>query len=668
MRRQNIVVPLILVMVLSLVLVQCGPAQTPSPTQPSAPTGAAAPTQPPAPTEVAAPPEKIRVALLLPGSIGDAGWNANAYKGLQEIAAQGIETAYTESIPIPDIEAAFRGYAEQGYTLIIGHGFEFGEPALKVAPDFPNVFFHVSGKAPPNVEIPKNVGFLDQQEFQGAYLCGVLAGLMTKTNKVGYVGGMEIPPQLANLAAFTKGAQSVNPNVEILGVLTGTFEDPEKGREAAMAQIGNGIDILMQTADSTGMGAIQAAKEKGIYIIGYGGDQSEIAPDLFLTSLVVNNPKAIALQVDRIKQGTFGGSVWVAGIKEGIIDIAPFGPMVPKEVQDQIMALRQDIIDGKFIVPEIYERIDQGKPSGKVEEIRVALLLPGSIGDAGWNANAYKGLQEIAAQGIETAYTESIPIPDIEAAFRGYAEQGYTLIIGHGFEFGEPALKVAPDFPNVFFHVSGKAPPNVEIPKNVGFLDQQEFQGAYLCGVLAGLMTKTNKVGYVGGMEIPPQLANLAAFTKGAQSVNPNVEILGVLTGTFEDPEKGREAAMAQIGNGIDILMQTADSTGMGAIQAAKEKGIYIIGYGGDQSEIAPDLFLTSLVVNNPKAIALQVDRIKQGTFGGSVWVAGIKEGIIDIAPFGPMVPKEVQDQIMALRQDIIDGKFIVPEIYERID
>ena len=147
--------------------------------------------------------------------------------------------------------------------------------------------------------------------------------------------------------------------MEILGVLTGTFEDPAKGREAAKAQIANGIDILMQTADSTGMGAIQAAKEKGIYIIGYGGDQSEIAPDLFLTSLVVDNPKAIAMQVERIKKGTFGGSVWVAGIKEGIIDIAPFGPMVPKDVQDKIMALREDIISGKFQVPEIYERIDQ---------------------------------------------------------------------------------------------------------------------------------------------------------------------------------------------------------------------------------------------------------------------------------------------------------------------
>ncbi len=151
----------------------------------------------------------------------------------------------------------------------------------------------------------------------------------------------------------------MNPDVTILGVLTGTFEDPEKGREAALAQIANGADVIMQTADSTGMGAIQVAKEKGVYIIGYGGDQSEIAPELFLTSLVVDNPKTIALQVQRIEDGTFGGSAWVAGIKEGIIDIAPFGAMVPQEVIDQVLAMRDKIISGEFTVPEIYERIDQ---------------------------------------------------------------------------------------------------------------------------------------------------------------------------------------------------------------------------------------------------------------------------------------------------------------------
>ncbi|KUO49773.1 MAG: hypothetical protein APF76_00575 [Desulfitibacter sp. BRH_c19] len=306
------------------------------------------------------PQDTMKIALLLPGAISDGGWNASAYEGLMELKDEGYEVSFTESVPVPNIEEIFRNYAEQDYDLIIGHGFEFGDPALRVAPNFPESNFFVSGKTPPNAQIEPNVGFIDQKEYEGAYLAGVLAGLMTETNKIGYVGGMEIPPQLANLAAFTKGAQSVNEEVEILGVITGTFEDPAKGKEAAIAQIDNGADIICQTADSTGMGAIEAAKEKGVYLIGYGGDQYEMAPDLMLTSIIVSIPIAIEMQVERIKDGTFGG-VWIAGIAEGITDIAPYHNLedkIPEEVKQKVMEVREQIISGEFEVPEIYERID----------------------------------------------------------------------------------------------------------------------------------------------------------------------------------------------------------------------------------------------------------------------------------------------------------------------
>lgn len=304
---------------------------------------------------------KIKIALLLPGSISDAGWNAHAYEGLMKLKEQGYDVAFTEGIPIANIEEAFRNYAQRGYDLIIGHGFEFGEPALRVAARYPDTKFFVSGKVPPNVTMQPNVGFMDQKEYEGAYLCGIVAGLMTKTDRIGYIGGLEIPTQLANFAAFTKAVEAVNPEAKVLGIITGTFEDPAKGKEAALAQIDNGADIIMQTADSTGMGAIEAAKAQNVYIIGYGGDQHELAPDLCLTSLVINISEAIAKQVDRIKEGTFGG-IWYAGIAEGIIDIAPYhnlDSVIPQEVKDKVAGIREDIIEGEFTVPEIYERIDK---------------------------------------------------------------------------------------------------------------------------------------------------------------------------------------------------------------------------------------------------------------------------------------------------------------------
>jgi len=302
------------------------------------------------------------------------------------------------------------------------------------------------------------------------------------------------------------------------------------------------------------------------------------------------------------------------------------------------------------------------------EEVRsVALVLPGSIADGGWNAHAYQGLQELAAKGYKTAFSESCPISDMKAAIRGYADERYDLIIGHGFEFGTPMLDVAKDYPHIHFFVSGKAPENIEISKNLQFIDQLEFQGAFLCGTVAGLMTKTNIIAHVAGMEIPTQLANLSAYTKGAQLVNPDIKVLSVVTGTFEDPEKGYEAALTMIAAGADVLFQTADSTGMGAMQAAKEKNVYIIGYAGDQREVAPNLVLTSNLVSITRSIEVQVDRIKEGTFGGTVWRAGIKEGIIDIASFGSMVPKNVQEQVLLLKKAIIAGYLQPPEIYERL-
>lgn len=300
--------------------------------------------------------DKLKVALLLPGPISDGSWNAAAYNGLKQMEEKdGYEVTFTERVAVNDIEEAFMNYAQQGYDLIIGHGFEFGEPALRVAKEFPDVNFYISGKAPTGATILKNVSFLDQKEYEGAYVAGALAGLMTKTNKIGYVGGMKIPAQIANMNAFEAGAKSTNPSVQILGVLTGTFEDAGKGKEAALAQIDNGADIIAQSADSTGIGAIEAAKAAGVKIIGYSTDQNNLAPKLVLTCWGTDIPGAIAQQGEKITNGTFGGEVWKAGLKENVVYLTPYHDNVPADVADKIEDIKEDIISGKITVPEIYD-------------------------------------------------------------------------------------------------------------------------------------------------------------------------------------------------------------------------------------------------------------------------------------------------------------------------
>ncbi len=299
----------------------------------------------------------FRIAMLLPGSIDDGGWSQAAHRGLMQLGAEGYGTSFTEGVQVASIDEALRNYAESGYNLVIGHGFQFGEPALRVAGSFPDTYFFVSGLSPAGAEIPGNVGFINQKEFEAAYLSGVLAAMETESGRIGYVGGLEIPSQLANLAAFTTAVQNTNPNATVNGIMTGTFGDPALGQEAAIALIEGGVDIIMHTADSTGLGVIEAAIEHNIRLIGYGSDQSSLAPDLMMTSLVPNMTQAIVNQVALIQSGSFGG-LWNAGIGEGIIDIAPIASFVKAETQETVIALRQQIAAGEFQVPEIYERID----------------------------------------------------------------------------------------------------------------------------------------------------------------------------------------------------------------------------------------------------------------------------------------------------------------------
>ncbi len=307
------------------------------------------------------------------------------------------------------------------------------------------------------------------------------------------------------------------------------------------------------------------------------------------------------------------------------------------------------------------------------KELKVALILPGSLNDGGWNANAYAGLQELEKEGYKVAFTESVQISAIEEAFRNYANSGFDLVIGHGFEFGEPAIRVAPDFPEVNFFVSGKMPDGVTVdnmPKNVGFMDMKEYEAAYLAGIVAGGMTETNIIGYVAGLEIPSQLSNMAAFVKGVEFSNPDAKIYGVVTGTFEDPNKGQEAAKAQIDLGADIICQTADSTGMGAIQACIEKNIKIVGYGADQFEIAPELIMTCIVTDNKSVIVKQAKRILDGSFGG-LWEPGVQDGTCFITPwhnFDSKIPQEIKNMVAKATEEIKAGTLVVPYILERID
>ena len=293
------------------------------------------------------------VALALPGMISDQSFNYSAYLGLQEIETLGFTTAYTENVADNDIESVYRTYANGDYQLIMGNGYQFVDPILSVAPDYPEKYFYVYGSAPTDdSNLPDNVAFSYNKEYEGAYVCGVMAAMETKTNVIGFVGGAPSNPQIANNNAFREGALSINPDIEVLFIMTGTFTDPAVGKEAAISLIDQGCDVLMHNCDATGVGVIDACVQEDIKVIGYGGDQRELAPDQMLCGLGVNTAKCISDQIEKIKDGTFSG-VQREGLASGAIYITEYGSAASAESIAKCKEIIEKIVDGSLEPKEI---------------------------------------------------------------------------------------------------------------------------------------------------------------------------------------------------------------------------------------------------------------------------------------------------------------------------
>ncbi|WP_227764603.1 BMP family protein [Zhaonella formicivorans] len=299
----------------------------------------------------------------------------------------------------------------------------------------------------------------------------------------------------------------------------------------------------------------------------------------------------------------------------------------------------------------------QDKQSGeaqseeKQEAFKVAVLLPGPINDNGWNASAYEGLKLVEQElGAEIAYKESVPQSDIEESFRGYAAQGYNVIIGHGFQFADAAKKVAQEFPDTIFLMSDSK--EFQEP-NVGSYSVLAKEAGFLGGVVAASYTKSGKVAIVGGLSIPPVTNMVEGFKLGAKYVNPQVEALTTITGSFEDVAKAKEMAKVFIQQGADIVMHQADQAGLGVIEAAKEAKIPAIGVIKDQSGLAPDTVLVSAFRNIPEGILYIVKQIKEGNFKAQFYPLGVKQDVVGLI-WNPQLEGKVSPEAKAKIDQII--------------
>ena len=316
-----------------------------------------------------------------------------------------------------------------------------------------------------------------------------------------------------------------------------------------------------------------------------------------------------------------------------------------------------------------------GAPAGKGAKVRVGLVFDvGGRGDQSFNDAAYAGLEramkELGVPASNVQYIEPGEGGDRESALRQLAAGDYDLILGIGFLFSDDILAVAKDFPaKNFACVDMNVPESGELPANVVALKFKEEEGSYLVGALSGWLTKTNAVGFVGGMQIPLIKKFEAGYVAGVRRANPaatvDVKYAGVDGNAFKNPTKVKYLALAIYGAGADIIYHASGSTGLGVFEAANEKGRFAIGVDSDQYPAMPGRVLTSMIKRVDVAVFDTIEDQIDGTFpGGQTHVFGLKEKGVDYVYDDhnkALIPDEVRAKVEALRAEIESGAIVAP-------
>jgi basic membrane protein A len=322
-------------------LVGCGKKEEPAPAPAPAPVASA-----PAP---APKPEPLKIGFAYVGPVGDGGWtfaHDNGRKALEKEFGDKIATSFVENVPeSADAERVIRDMAGQGNKLIFGTTFGYMEPMLKVAADLKDVKFeHATG-----YKQAENMRTYDSRTYEGAYMAGVIAGAMTKSNTLGVVASIPIPEVIRNINSFTLGAQSTNPKVKTKVVWVNGWFDPPKETEAATSLINGGADVLFQNTDSPAV--LKTAEAKGKRAFGWDSDMTAYGPKAHLASAVINwGPYYIKATKEALDGSWKGGTAAWWGVKEGAIDIVSIAEDVPAETKAKVEEVKKGLTDGSFVI------------------------------------------------------------------------------------------------------------------------------------------------------------------------------------------------------------------------------------------------------------------------------------------------------------------------------
>jgi simple sugar transport system substrate-binding protein/basic membrane protein A len=296
-------------------------------------------------------------------------------------------------------------------------------------------------------------------------------------------------------------------------------------------------------------------------------------------------------------------------------------------------------------------------------QMKVAMLLPGSINDQSWNAQGYAGLMKIKDGGYQVAYSENVPAADHVEAMRDYARQGFKIVIGHSGRFLSAAQRVGPEFPEVQF-IAGAG--GAGQGKNVMSIDYDNTHFGCQLGVLAARMSKTGKIGGVYALEgLPNMVAQVGAYRICAKRIKPDMEVSIIYIKDIEDAAAAKEAAFSLIAGGADVIAGKLNAAQAGLIQAAKEKNVYTTGRSFGHTAIAPDNVLTNVVEKWADMYAATADAVKSGKLSGELVMYGYNTPATSGAAlqqtaernFHPAVPATVIAELDTYKKMFVSGE-----------
>jgi len=301
-------------------------------------------------------------------------------------------------------------------------------------------------------------------------------------------------------------------------------------------------------------------------------------------------------------------------------------------------------------------------PVAKEKTLKVALITPGPVSDAGWCAMAYDGLKAIKDElGAEVNNTEATGT-QIKDSMRQYAQDHYDLVIGHGYEYNEPEVAVAKDFPDTVFVSSSGG----KTAANAGAFRFYLEQGFYLCGILAGSMSKTGKVAMIGGDDVPSIRSTFKGFAAGFKAARPGAaDPIVVFTGNGKDVAAAKQATLSAIGQGADFVIHQANAAAQGVFDACRDKAVFAFGANLDQNNNPSGVVIASAVIVARPAFLDLARRVKAHSYKGEISLMGMDKGAIDFVLNPSLldrVPAVVQKKLKDLAEQIKSGKLVVPE------